>query len=219
MSWLDVEQLIGWLQQLPPVGVLALVFLIAYIENVFPPSPSDVMLVFAGTLVGVGAIGFFPMLISSTLGGTLGFMTAYAGGRYFEEHIVEGRFGRFLPVRAIHRVESMFQRFGYGVIVANRFISGPRAIVSVAAGMSRMNLPATTVLCAISAAAWNTILILLGKSFGHNWRKVGDYLVLYGEIATAIVIIGIVIFAWRYRHQWRERRQARAQNRVARNQT
>jgi membrane protein DedA with SNARE-associated domain len=214
------EQLVVWLQQLPPLGVLALVFVIAYIENVFPPSPSDVLLVFAGTLAGVGTVGFFPMLICSTLGSTLGFMTAYLAGRYFERHIVEGRFGRFLPVNAIHQVERMFQRFGYSVIVANRFLSGTRAVVSFAAGMSQLNLVATTLLSAVSAMAWNAILLLLGKSFGNNWRKVADYLMLYSKIVTVVITIGVVIFAWRYWRQWRlsVARNSAAGNRISRDE-
>lgn len=198
------EQLVELLQQLPPLGVLALVFFIAYVENVFPPSPSDVLLVFAGTLVGVGTVGFLPMLVSSTLGSTLGFMTAYIAGRYFKHQVVAGRFSRFLPVNAIQQVEKLFQRYGYGVIIVNRFLSGTRAVVSFAAGMSRMNLLMTTGLSAISAAIWNIILILLGKSFGSNWRRVSDYLVLYGKIVTVVVVIGLALLAWRY---WRQRKR------------
>ncbi len=210
MSWL--EQLIAWLQQLSPPGVLLLVFAVAYIENIFPPSPSDVLLVFAGTLVGVGTVGFFPVLLVATLGSTLGFVTAYLAGRFFERHIVEGRFSRLLPVTAIHQVESLFQRYGYGVIIANRFLSGTRAVVSFAAGMSKMNLPITTALCAISAMVWNVALLLLGKSFGDNWRRVADYLALYGKIVTVVIIIGLAILAWRY---WRQRRQDETQSHAA----
>ncbi len=216
----SLEQLVAWLQQLPPLGVLALVFAITYIENVFPPSPSDVLLVFAGTLVGVGAVGFAPMLIASTLGSTLGFMTAYLGGRYFERHVVEGRFRRFLPVNAIHQVERLFLRYGYSVIVANRFLSGTRAVVSFAAGMSQLNLIATTLLSAVSALAWNAILLLLGQSFGNNWQKVAEYLMLYSKIVTVVITIGVVIFAWRYWRQWRlsTGRHNTARNRISRDE-
>src|SRR6266508_614877 len=119
-----MEQAISWLQTLPPVGVLAVMFLIAYIENIFPPSPSDAALVFAGTLIGIGVIGFAPALIVATLGSVLGFMTAYVLGRYFEQHFVSGRYHRFLPVNAIHQVERLFNRFGYGMVFANNWRVG-----------------------------------------------------------------------------------------------
>jgi membrane protein DedA with SNARE-associated domain len=207
-----IEQGIDWLQHLPPAGVLALMFFIAYIENIFPPSPSDVLLVFAGTLIGIGTIGFAPALLVSTLGSTLGFMTAYGLGRYFERHVVEGRFSRYLPVAAINQVERLFVRFGYGVIVANRFLAGTRAIVSFVAGMSRMNLPATTALCALGAAVWNAILLYLGMAFGKNWQQVGQYLSIYSSVVTIIVIILLAIFVWRYIRNKRQAEAASAAN-------
>ncbi len=193
-----IQQGINWLQQLPPEGVLALMFFLAFIENIFPPSPSDVLLVFAGTLIGIGTIDFTSALIVSTLGSTCGFALAYVIGRYFQEHIVSGRLSRYLPLTAINQVEKLFQRFGYGVIVANRFLAGTRAIVSFVAGMSKMNLPATTALCAVSAAAWNAILLYLGMVFGKNWQKAGEYLSIYSTVVTVIVLAVAAFFVWRY---------------------
>ena len=191
-----MEQAISWLQTLPPVGVLALMFLIAYIENIFPPSPSDAALVFAGTLIGIGVIGFAPALTVATLGSVLGFMTAYVLGRYFEQHFISGRYHRFLPVNAIHHVERLFNRFGYGVIVANRFLAGTRAFVSFFAGMSKMNLPATTLLSAVSAAVWNSVLLYLGMVFASNWRVGAQYLALYSKVATVVFGAVVVIILW-----------------------
>jgi membrane protein DedA with SNARE-associated domain len=201
----SMEQAISWLQTLSPFGVLAVMFLIAYIENIFPPSPSDAALVFAGTLIGIGVIGFAPALIVATLGSVLGFMTAYVLGRYFEQHIVSGRYHRYLPVNAIHQVERLFTRFGYGVIVANRFLAGTRAFVSFFAGMSKMNLPVTTLLSAMSAAVWNSILLYMGIFFAGNYRVAERYLTTYSKIATAVFAVVVIIFLWRF---FRKRRAA-----------
>src|SRR5262249_13268544 len=200
-----MEQAISWLQTLSPVGVLTLMFLIAYIENIFPPSPSDMLLVFAGTLIGIGVVGFAPALIVSTLGSTLGFMTTYVIGRYFEQHFVSGRYHRYLPVNAIHQVERLFNRFGYCGILSIRFLAGTRAIVSFFAGMSKMNLTATTLLSAVSAAAWNSILLYLGIIFANNWRAAAQYLAIYSKVATAVVGVALVIFLWRF---FRKRRSS-----------
>jgi membrane protein DedA with SNARE-associated domain len=196
-----MEQFITWLQQLPPVGVLALMFAVAYIENLFPPAPSDVLLIFAGTLIGVGTVGFVPSLAMATLGSTLGFMTAYLLGRYFEQHVVSGKFGRFLPVSTIHQVERLFKRYGYGVIVANRFLAGTRAIVSFFAGMSKMNLPVTTFLCAVSAAVWNSILLYLGVIFAKKWRMAAEYIQIYSTVVSVIVISAIILLYLYFRRR------------------
>ena len=198
----QIEQIIIWLQQLPPYSVLALMFLIAYIENIFPPAPSDVLLVFTGTLIGIGTIDFVPSLIIATLGSTTGFMTTYLVGRYFEQRVVSGKFGRFLPVNTIHQVERLFNRYGYGVIVANRFLAGTRALVSFFAGMSKLNLSFTTLLCAVSAGLWNAILLYLGVVFARNWRNAAEYLGLYSKImsiAFGAAVIVILLFYFRRR--------------------
>jgi membrane protein DedA with SNARE-associated domain len=199
-----MEQAYLWFQSLSPVVVLALMFLIAYIENIFPPAPSDVLLVIGGTLIGSGKIGFPVALIVATMGSVLGFMTAYVFGRYFEQHFVSGRYHRYLPVNGIHQVERLFNRFGYGVIVANRFLAGTRAIVSFFAGMSKMNLLATTILSALSAAVWNSILLYLGVFFADNWRDADRYLTTYSKIATAVFGAAVILFLWKY---FRKRRR------------
>ena len=194
----SIESVLAWFQHLAPAGVLGAIFLVAYIENIFPPSPCDVLLVFAGTLIGLGTIGFLPAVAAATLGGTLGFMTAYAAGRYFDRRILTGRFARFLPVNTIHQVERLFQRYGYGVIIANRFLAGTRAVVAFFAGMSQMNLTLTTLLSALSALVWNSLLLYFGMAFGANWRDVVQYVQIYSTIATVVIVVVIGIFIWRY---------------------
>ncbi len=204
-----VEQLITWLQQLSPLGILAVVFFFAFIENIFPPSPSDVLLIFGGTLIGLGTVDFTSMLIASTLGSTLGFMLAYGLGRYFKQRLLQGTASRYLPVTAIDRVSGWFQRYGYSVIIINRFLTGTRAVVSVFAGISKMNFVVTTLLCAVSATAWNFLLLYLGKSFGKNWRSVLGYLSVYGEIVTAVIVLVLLIFIGKY--WWQKRKITSAQ--------
>jgi membrane protein DedA with SNARE-associated domain len=203
----QIESVINYLQSLSPLGVLGVIFLVCYIENVFPPSPSDVLLVFAGTLIGVGTVGFFPALAVSTLGGTLGFMTAYGAGRYFDRKLTAGKFSRFIPTNALLQVEKLFQRYGYAVIVANRFLAGTRAVVSFFAGMSRMNLPLTTLLCAISAAVWNALLLYAGKALANNWRRAIEYLAIYSKVATTVVLVVAAILIWIYIRRRRTTRE------------
>lgn len=193
-----MEHAISWLQTLPPSGVLAFMFLISFIENIFPPSPSDVLLIIAGTLIGGGLIGFAPALLAATMGSVLGFMTVYVLGRYFEQRLVSGRWRRYLPMNAINQVERLFNRFGYGVIVANRFLAGTRAIVSFFAGMSKMNLVVTTLLSGVSAALWNSILLYLGVAFANNWRVAEHYLALYGKLATVIIGAALIVVLLRF---------------------
>ncbi|HPP40136.1 MAG TPA: hypothetical protein PK498_07575, partial [Candidatus Kapabacteria bacterium] len=79
-----LETLIEIIQKIPPFWILIIAFAVTYIENIFPPSPSDAALVFMGALVGTGTVGFIPLLLFATIGSTLGFITMFVLGVRFE---------------------------------------------------------------------------------------------------------------------------------------
>lgn len=176
-----MSDFVHFLEQLPPIGILAALFAFSYVENIFPPSPSDVAIVFGGTLVGLGLVGFVPALIATTLGSVLGFLTAFYIGRIFGERILERGKIKFIPIEGVHKVENWFRTYGYGIIVVNRFLSGTRAVVSFVAGMSEMDVLRTTIFCAISALVWNAILLIAGEMLGEHWTAVGALLETYSK--------------------------------------
>lgn len=188
-----IESIILYLQQLDAMWVYITIFFIAYIENIFPPSPSDVMIVAAGYLVGIGQIGFWPALIIATIGSTTGFMTMYQIGDWFGIKIIEKGKMKFLPLDSVHKVEEWFRRYGYGLIVVNRFLSGTRAIVGFFAGISEVKFLPTAILCFISAFIWNWILIYAGTLLGENWEAIGFYLTTYSQIVTALIVSIVII--------------------------
>lgn len=191
-----MEQIVQELTSLNPLWVYVAVFGIAFIENIFPPFPSDVIVVAAGSLVGIGTVDFTLALILATVGSTLGFMTMYKIGDWFGDKILETGKIKFIPIESVKKTEAWFQKYGYGLIVANRFMAGTRAVVSFFAGMSELAFAKTVVLSFLSALAWNAILLYAGKAVGQNWREIGYYLETYSQIVTVIillVIIGILI--------------------------
>lgn len=198
-----MEAIITYLQQLSPVWVYAAIFFIAYIENIFPPSPSDVMIVAGGYLVGIGNIDFTTALIVATIGSTTGFMSMYKIGDWFGLRIIETGKIKFLPLDSVHKVESWFRKYGYWLIIANRFLSGTRAVVGFFAGMAEVKFIPTTVLCFISALIWNAILIYAGTLVGENWESIGIYLTTYSQIVTALVVIAVTVavFFWYQRKE------------------
>lgn len=193
-----LDSIIMYLQALPPEGILLAAFLITFAENIFPPSPSDMLLVFCGTLVGLGTVGFVPLVLSATLGSTVGFATMYWVGIKFGTRIVESGKIPFLPVSAIHKVEKWFQKYGYWLISANRFLSGTRAVISFFAGLSVLNFPKTLTLSAVSALAWNCILCYAGWALGNNWREIETYISRYSELICVVLAVVALFFVVRW---------------------
>jgi membrane protein DedA with SNARE-associated domain len=193
-----VEDFINSLTQLDPFWIYVAVAGIAYIENILPPFPSDVIVVAAGSLVGIGTINFTVALVLATAGSTLGFMTMYKLGDWFGDKILEKGRIKFIPLDSVHRVEKWFKKYGYWVVVANRFLAGTRAVVSFFAGMSELPILNATALSCVSALAWNLILLYAGKELGENWRSILIYLQAYGQTITIVAIVAAVVLVWRY---------------------
>lgn len=195
-----MHEIIPILQSLEPLPVLVAVFVIAFAENLFPPLPSDVAVVFAGSLVGLGRVGFLETLLAGTAGSTLGFVTMYKIGDWFGDRILEQGRISFIPVASVRKVEAWFARYGYWLIAANRFLAGTRAVVSFFAGMSEIDLKRAAALSFVSALLWNAILVSAGYALGRNWTSIGSYLSTYSQIVTGVITLGVVLWliaAWR----------------------
>ena len=193
-----MEDFIQYLQTLSPLLIYLVVFSIAFIENIFPPFPSDVVVVFAGSLISVGQVGFVEVLLLSTIGSTLGFVAMYKIGDWFGDHIIEQGKIKFIPVESVRKVEAWFVKYGYWIIIANRFLAGTRAVVSFFAGMSELDLLKTTTLSFFSALLWNGILLTAGLYLGKHWERIGYYLSTYSQIVTGVLILVAIIFIVRY---------------------
>ncbi len=192
-----MESFLHYLQTLNPLLIYAVLFLIAFLENIFPPSPSDMVVVFGGSLAGLGIIGFLPALLWSTAGSVAGFLTMFKVGEWFGAHIIERYRPKFLPLEAIHKVEGWFARYGYAIIIANRFLAGTRAVVSFFAGMSELKTIRTTLLSAVSALAWNAVLVGGGYALGQNWTAIGFYLSAYSQFVTGLVVLAAIVWGIR----------------------
>jgi membrane protein DedA with SNARE-associated domain len=193
-----VHDFIASLQTLSPALVLCTVFAVAFIENIFPPAPSDVAIVCSGSLIAIGRVGFLETLLVATAGSTLGFILMYKIGDWFGAKILEKGKISFIPVESVKKVDEWFRKYGYGIIIANRFLAGTRAVVSFFAGMAEINLLITTVLCFVSALAWNAILIAGGYALGNNWERIGFYLSTYSQVVTGIVVVAAIGLVTRY---------------------
>jgi membrane protein DedA with SNARE-associated domain len=198
------EDILNQISTFPPLWIYITLFLFAFVENVFPPSPSDVVLVVGGSLVGTGAINFFLALAFATLGSILGFILMFYIGSTVDKKVIHsGRFN-YIPVNAIEKVEIWFRKYGYFIIVANRFMPGTRAVISFFAGMSNLDPKRTITLCFVSALLWNTIMLYLGFVFGDNVATVDEYLTTYTNIV--IVVTGIIILFFIVRLFFRKRK-------------
>jgi membrane protein DedA with SNARE-associated domain len=187
------EDILNNISNFTPFWIYVTLFLFAFVENVFPPSPSDLVVVIGGSLVSTGAINFIPAVLLTTLGSVIGFMILFYFGSTIDRKVVHSGKYKYIPFDAIEKVELWFRKYGYYVILANRFMPGTRSVISFFSGMSNLNIKKTLILASISALVWNTVIIYLGYIFGNNISVVDKYLSTYSNIAIAITIIVVIV--------------------------
>ena len=203
-----LNNLAEWMEAIPAVWAYAVIFLIAYGENVVPPIPGDMVVVFGGYLVGIGKLSFAVVLLLSTLGGALGFMTMYALGRRLGDAVFEADRLRWLPKEQIRKAQAWLARWGYGVVAANRFLSGARSVIALSVGMAHMRARAAAAFSTLSAAVWCALIIFAGYSLGENWRVVAEYLARYGRIMLIVLAVAAaLVVAWHYAQRSRRSRR------------
>lgn len=201
-----VADFVAWLEGLPPGGIYAVLLAIAYGENVVPPIWGDTVIVLCGSLVGVGVLSFAPTVALAALGGSAGFLTVFWLGRRLGDAIHDPSRLRWIPRGPLGQAERWLNRYGYGVVAANRFLAGGRSVIGLLAGASELKWGPTALWATVSAVAWSALLVWLGALLGAEWERVLDWLATYGRAVTGVLVLALAAVAVRW---WREKSRRR----------
>ncbi len=188
-----IEQVMLWLGY---VGIA----LIMFIENVFPPIPSEVVMPLAGFLAGEGKFEFFSVWIAGTFGSVLGAVVLYYIGLWVNQAVLLRfieRYGRWIgiSVQDIHRALSVFDRYGEIIVFVGRLIPLIRSLISIPAGMHRMHFARFLAFTVGGSAIWSGVLAYAGMMLGQNWQLVVEFLKTYQNLTLATLGVGFIAFA------------------------
>ncbi|RMH64557.1 MAG: DedA family protein [Calditrichaeota bacterium] len=189
LEW--IQQLVGHVE---PAAAYGLLFLSAFVENVFPPVPGDTVTIIGAYLITTGKLSFYGVWVSTTLGSVLGFFVMYLiGARMGDAFLKKEKVARFFHPDQIIKTEIWFDRYGYWIIAANRFLSGTRSVISLFAGIFRLKWLPVLLLATVSAFIWNGLLMLAGYWLGANWPVILDYIADYNQVVIALTVLVIAI--------------------------
>ena len=192
-----IEQTITVLNNLPNETIYFFLFTVAIIEYMFPPIPGDTAMVLGAYLAGTGKLDLLTVYILTTLGSIFGFLIIFFIGKYYGRDFFLKRNYRFFSKETILQVEKWFQQYGVGLIVANRFLSGARSVISLIAGISNMKVPTIILAALVSSIIWNAILISGGYFLGENWHIVLTAVKRYNQIIIIVIILFFLFYLWR----------------------
>lgn len=181
------------------------IFLLIAIENIFPPIPSEVILLFGGFMSTYTNMHIVGIIIASTLGSLVGAYALYFIGKIFNKErlkkIVRGKIGKVLRLKEkdIDMADEWFDKKGNKTVFFCRFIPIVRSLISIPAGMSEMPLGKFTLYTVVGSLIWNTVLSIAGQTVGVNWESILAIFEQYSHIAAIVlVILGVGAIVWFY---------------------
>ncbi|MEO1210389.1 MAG: DedA family protein [Cyanobacteria bacterium J06638_20] len=197
-EWItDIMESLGY------VGIAFLMFL----ENLFPPIPSEVIMPLAGFTVAQGHMAFGPAIAAGVIGTVLGALPWYFAGAYFGETRLmrwADRYGKWLTLssRELEKAIAWFNTYGKAAVFLCRLVPGVRTLISLPAGLARMNMAVFLLYSTLGTIIWTTLLTVAGYWLGAEYERIETYLGPLSKVALGFILISFVGWVW-WRHQHR----------------
>ena len=189
-----VDLIFGW-------GYLG-IFVMMAIESSFIPFPSEIVLIPAGYLANQGEMSLWMIILSALAGSMLGALINYylalTLGRKFLE-----KYGKYFFIKesTLIKMDSYFEKHGAISTFSGRLIPGVRQLISIPAGLAKMNLMKFSAYTALGAGIWALVLTLLGYFIGENQELINTYLKQITIVVLVLLSIGAGIYYIKYRRR------------------
>ncbi len=180
--------------------------LVMFLENIFPPIPSEIVMPFAGFLVADNGEMTFPgIVIAGALGSVLGALVIYYVGVWADDLVIRRfirRYGRYFTVseQDLDRALSFFDRYGEAIVFFGRLIPIIRSLISLPAGMKRMPLRRFLLFTALGTAIWTALLSAAGVILKENWEDILTFIDTYQMVT--LVVVGAAVLVLVIRRYW-----------------
>ncbi|MBE9212288.1 DedA family protein [Plectonema cf. radiosum LEGE 06105] len=176
------------------VGIALLMFL----ENLFPPIPSELIMPLAGFTVTQSKLNLQAVILAGTLGSVLGALPWYYIGKLVSEERLRNwinKHGKWLTLSTsdIDKSKRWMRKYGKAVIFFGRLVPGIRTFISVPAGLDKMPLIPFILYSFGGSLLWTAILTYAGFILGNNFQLVEKYVGLLSGIIIAAIILFLII--------------------------
>jgi membrane protein DedA with SNARE-associated domain len=166
-------------------------------ESMIMPVPSEAVMPFAGFLWFEHKLSFWGIVLASTTGSIIGSLISYCIGAYGGRAFVK-KYGKYFLLNEHHldRTENFFSRHGEITIFISRFIPVVRHLISIPAGLGRMNIVRFSIYTIVGAGLWNSFLTWLGYHLRDNWETIRHYteVIDLALVAALLAAVGFFIY-------------------------
>ncbi|OTG66810.1 alkaline phosphatase [Acinetobacter silvestris] len=186
------------MEQLGYFGIAILMFL----DNVFPPIPSEVIMPSAGFTASKGQLLLSGVIISGSLGSLIAAALLYWIGHKIPNQKIFNwidRYGKFLWIKSkdVEKALDWFETYGHRIVFFGRMIPAIRSLISIPAGMSHMPFWKFMTYSALGTIIWTTFLACIGYYFGNNIALMQEILNRVGYVILSLVFIFLIYWAYR----------------------
>ncbi len=201
---LQAEPFLQRMLEAPASLIYLLMALAAMLENLVPPVPADLVILFGGFLLGQAGERIWLAALLVWLNNVAGALVVYGLGRRYGMRFFAGRWGRMLLRPAqLAELAGFYQRYGLLVIFVSRFLPVFRAVVPIFAGVSHVGVWKTAIPIAIASGLWYGTLVYLGAAAGANWEAIWRTVEAAGRWLYLLAgLLALILLRW----WWRSRR-------------
>ncbi|WP_066343198.1 DedA family protein [Geminocystis sp. NIES-3708] len=197
------EWITNTMNSLGYMGIALLMFL----ENLFPPIPSELIMPLAGFTVSQGKMELIPAIVAGVIGTILGAFPWYYFGKLVDESRLEklaDKYGKWIFVSAtdISKANQWFNKYGNIAVFLGRLVPGIRTLISLPAGINNMNMSSFIIYSTIGTLLWVSLLTGSGYVLGDNYELVEQYIAPVSKIALLSIIFFFLI--WIIRKQMKK---------------
>jgi len=203
--------LIGDAVESNPVAGYGAIFAAMFLENLFPPIPSEVIMPLGGFYVQQGKLSLLPVVLAGLLGTVLGALPWYGIGRLVNEERIEhwlSRHGRWIGIspQELHRSRAWFNRHGTALVFWGRLIPGIRTLISVPAGIEMMPMAPFLLWTTAGSLIWTLLLTLAGLLLGEGYSRVELWIEPVAKVVKVVLVVAaLAAIAWLGLRIWKKR--------------
>jgi len=174
-------------------------YLVMFLENVFPPIPSEVVLPLAGSLTLTGRFSIPIITIVGMLGSLTGAFLFYGLGKWLGEQRVRAlvaKYGRYalLSTDDLDKSLQWFDKYDEWVIFFSRMVPIVRSLISIPAGIASMNIAKFSFYTILGTALWSFVLSFGGRLLGEQWPLIADFINTYQNVVLVLLAIVVILF-------------------------
>ncbi|WP_239746418.1 MULTISPECIES: DedA family protein [unclassified Mammaliicoccus] len=187
------------------------IFILVFLEYIIHPFPSEIVLTFAGFMTTQSNLSIVVVCMLAVVGAVLGALVLYGIGAWIgEERIYRliHKHGKYIGIKTkdLDKTITWLNKYGNWAIFIGRFIPIVRTLISLPAGITKMNIPLFIVLTAIGTGMWNILLIVLGMTLGSHWHKIIEFAGIYSKLFIFIIAIIVLYVLYRWFKRIKETR-------------